>query len=95
MIIRTDTQIHIKAIESGAGSTRVKSVSSETTLKAKDLQMGGGSIVPYTGAYTFTPTTSTQTIEIDGKTASQDITINPIPSNYGLITWNGSTLTVS
>lgn len=50
---------------------------------------------PYTGAYSWTPTTNQQTISINGKTATDDIVIDPIPSNYGLITWNGSTLTVS
>lgn len=50
---------------------------------------------PFTGAYTYTPTQETQTIPIDGLKAIQDITIEPIPSNYGLITWNGSTITVS
>lgn len=49
----------------------------------------------YTGDYTFTPTQESQTIPIEGLTATQDITINPIPSNYGLITWDGATLTVS
>ena len=49
----------------------------------------------YKGAYTFTPSQQTQTIDIAGKQATQNITINPIPSNYGLITWNGATLTVS
>lgn len=50
---------------------------------------------PYKGPYQFTPTAYTQTVEIAEQIATQDITINPIPSNYGLITWNGSTLTVS
>ena len=49
----------------------------------------------YTGEYEFTPNTEEQTIEIQFKTAMQNITINPIPENYGLITWNGSSLTVS
>lgn len=49
----------------------------------------------YSGEYTITPTTTTQVIDIAGKTASQNITINPIPQNYGLITWNGSSITVS
>ena len=50
---------------------------------------------PYVGSYNFTPTTSQQIVQIANKTATQNITIDPIPSNYGLITWNGSTLTVS
>ena len=29
------------------------------------------------------------------KTMASDVTVNPIPSNYGLITWDGSVLTVS
>ncbi len=49
----------------------------------------------YTGSYEFTPSDTAQIISIMGMTATQDITIDPIPSNYGLITWNGSTLTVS
>ena len=49
----------------------------------------------YTGAYEFTPTQDIQTIQIANKKATADITINPIPSNYGLVTWNGSVLTVS
>lgn len=49
----------------------------------------------YGGSYEFTPTEDSQTIEISHKMAVADIVINPIPSNYGLITWNGSTLTVS
>lgn len=49
----------------------------------------------YEGSYEYTPTQETQIIPIEGLRAVQDITINPIPSNYGLITWNGATLTVS
>lgn len=49
----------------------------------------------YEGVYEYTPTTETQTVEIEGLKATENIIINPIPSNYGLITWNGSTLTVS
>lgn len=50
---------------------------------------------PYTGEYEFTPTSETQTIPTENKALAQNIIINPIPSNYGLITWDGSTLTVS
>lgn len=55
-----------------------------------------GGIVPtyYDGAYEFTPSSDTQTIPISGLMARTDITINPIPSNYGEIVWDGSILTV-
>ena len=49
----------------------------------------------YQGDYTVTPTNYTQTLPTAGLVMEQDVTINPIPSNYGLITWNGSFLTVS
>lgn len=49
----------------------------------------------YDGAYEVTPTQDTQTLVTDGKQMTGDVIIHPIPSNYGLITWNGSTLTVS
>lgn len=55
----------------------------------------GGGIEFYDGPYEFTPAQTEQTIQINGKTAVRDITINSIPNNYGLITWNGSVLTVS
>ena len=49
----------------------------------------------YEGAYVVTPTQQTQTLPTDGRYLRSDITINPIPSNYGLITYNGSVITVS
>ena len=66
------------------------------TIEAELISAGGGGeIVPYTGEYIYTPTRETQTVPIGGMKALQNITINPIPQNYGLITWNGSALTVS
>ncbi len=51
--------------------------------------------VYYDGDYIVTPSAETQVLQTQGLAMRQDITINPIPSNYGLITWNGSYLTVS
>lgn len=49
----------------------------------------------YDGPTEITPTQETQTLATAEKTVLENIVINPIPSNYGLITWNGSVLTVS
>lgn len=49
----------------------------------------------YDGPMEITPTQETQTLDTEMKSVLGDIVVNPIPSNYGLITWNGSTLTVS
>ena len=83
----------------------------ELTVEEYDLEVGddssydcdlGTAIIvnqivgdEYEGPYEFTPSDETQVVAINLKTATQDITINPIPNNYGRITWDGSVLTVS
>lgn len=49
----------------------------------------------YDGDYEVTPSQSAVVLTTVGKAMARNVTVNPIPSNYGLITWNGSTLTVS
>lgn len=49
----------------------------------------------FSGPYEVTPSDTEQVLETDSLYMTGNITINPIPSNYGLITWNGVTLTVS
>lgn len=49
----------------------------------------------YQGAYEVTPTEATQTLPTRGLMMTQDVKVKPIPNNYGLITWNGSVITVS
>ena len=49
---------------------------------------------PYTGDYVVTPSEETQTLETYNKRMTDNVTINPIPSNYGRIAWNGATLLV-
>lgn len=49
----------------------------------------------YHGAYSVTPSAEEQTLDVAGLLMEQNVTIAPIPQNYGLITWNGATLTVS
>ena len=50
---------------------------------------------PYEGEYNVTPTNAEQVLATDGKRMVGNVVVSPIPSNYGLITWNGATLTVS
>lgn len=50
---------------------------------------------PYTGDYEITPSSEAQTLITKNLRMTDNLIINPIPSNYGLITWNGSTITVS
>lgn len=52
-------------------------------------------VATYTGSYEVTPSAETQTLNVEGMRMSRPLTVNPIPSNYGLVTWNGAILTVS
>ena len=49
----------------------------------------------YSGQTDFTPTAERQIISTAGLIMDGDIYVEPIPSNYGLITWNGSFIRVS
>lgn len=67
----------------------VERLSGDLTIPAS------GSVPVYRGAYEFTPSQQEQVIQIDHKEALADIKINAIPKCYGLITYNGTTITVS
>ena len=49
----------------------------------------------YAGTTEITPSLETQVLDTAETIVLSNIVVNPIPSNYGLITWNGSVLTVS
>lgn len=49
----------------------------------------------YAGAYEVTPTDTAVVLNTADLMMMDNVTINRIPSNYGRIAWNGSTLTVS
>lgn len=51
--------------------------------------------VPYDGPYEVVPSGVAQVLGTDGKMMNGDLVVAPIPSNYGLVTWDGSVLTVS
>ena len=61
-----------------------------------NIVCGGARTFPsYTGDYTVTPSQETQILLTKNTRLTDNITVNPIPNNYGLITWNGSYITVS
>ena len=62
------------------------------TVRVESSTAGG---VPYDGPYEVTPTNEAQTLQTAGRTLAQDVTVGAIPSNYGLITYDGSIITVS
>lgn len=50
---------------------------------------------PYTGSYEITPSAETQILETRNLRMTDNITVNPIPSNYGLVEWDGSVMRIS
>lgn len=50
---------------------------------------------PYEGDYIVTPSREAQVLLCEGMRMTENVIVNPIPNNYGLITYNGFELTVS
>ena len=67
----------------------------ENVIRGNVYQMLPVFPAQYTGPTTITPGPITQTLATAELMVPVDIIIEPIPSNYGLITYNGSILTVS
>ena len=80
-------------------SVVVVSSSSSVDVESRPYSIGveTGSIsgAEYSGEYEVTPSMEEQVLPTTGKTLARDVVIGAIPSNYGLITWSGSVLTVS
>lgn len=85
MAIRLRIQENRVRLSVGQGST--------VRLKASE----GRPVYPsaYEGATEVTPSAEEQVLLTGGLFVTDHITVKPIPSNYGLITWDGSTITVS
>lgn len=70
-------------------------ISVEQSVSGVLTIVGDRSTPAYEGDYNVTPSDEAQVLETSGFRMTGDVTINPIPSNYGKISWNGSILTVS
>lgn len=68
---------------------------SEQSISLEVEQEGVGDYPNYTGAYTVTPTDEAQTLPSAFRVLTENITVEPIPSNYGKITWDGGTLIIT
>lgn len=60
---------------------------------SESFALGGGE--KYKGPTVVTPSREEQVLETKGFLLGDNIIVEPIPKNYGLISWNGVTLTVS
>lgn len=71
------------------------SLAAPSALGGGQVRQAGLSVEWYKGSYSVTPSSEAQILPTKLKVGSADIVVQPIPNNYGLITWNGSTITVS
>ena len=49
---------------------------------------------PYPGPYEVTPGEDEQVLDTEQKTLSGNLVVKPIPSNYGRIEWDGTSILV-
>ena len=89
-----ETEYFRASLEAEADFTGALEAGGTFTGHFESFQKGGDYDV-YTGAYSFTPSQEAQTVQISGKVALQNITVEAIPSYYGRITYNGSSIKVS
>ena len=61
----------------------------------KVLKVAEYDLPVYDGITEITPSQDTQILQTSNKALTRNIVVNPIPSNYGLVTWDGSRLTIS
>ena len=60
-----------------------------------EVNRGGQYFPEYEGPLLITPGAQAQTIPTQYRVLMRNIVVGPVPSNYGLITYNGRTITVS
>lgn len=65
------------------------------SVKAKNSYVIVGSFDPYMGEYHVTPSNVAQTLFTKGKGMTENVVIEPIPKNYGMIYYNGFELTIT
>ena len=83
-----------------SGNVKTSAISLQGNTKTSSFTLNGTFICGagqqrYEDSYIVTPTRYTQTLPTSNKLLTSDVIVNPIPPEYGLITWDGVVLTVS
>lgn len=82
-----------QVVEVTSGRSAVTARAPAYSVDVESGILTGGT--PYGGEYTVTPGEERQILPTGSKLMGQDMVIEPIPSNYGRITYNGTSITVS
>ena len=90
------TEIALNVRDGGVSARlRVDSNGVKVPVKAEQVRVVDSEpLPPYEGEYRVTPSEEEQVLATRGRKMIDNVTVEPIPSNYGRIVWNGSTLTV-
>lgn len=67
----------------------------EPVLISADVTVTHAQADYYEGEYSVIPQREEVTLSTKDKLLTDNVVVAPIPNNYGLITWDGSVLTVS
>lgn len=93
---RAETGVGRELQEIRQGEIHILGVSSGTVRPARvETAIVHFGVDPYEGPYEVTPGPEAQILRTKDLRMTGNVTVNPIPSNYGLITWDGSKLRVS
>lgn len=80
----------------GAGRPLTLRTSSDAAVSFSDhLEVYTTDLPDYDGPTVVVPSDSAQTLSTEGTALMSDIVVQPIPSNWGRISYDGSTITVS
>lgn len=91
---RSDTEINVNIDDSTLIETVVID-DGQVYVDVSEIYGSAGGHEYYRGDYEVTPSTETQVLQTQDMLMGENVVVHPIPSNYGLITWNGAVLTVS
>lgn len=94
VIIEEDKAVSVDVIEETSHVVITPQLPTEVSLRDCVVTPAGGYDI-YDGPLSITPSEEKQTLDTAHKALTGNIVVEPIPSNYGKISWDGSVLTVS
>lgn len=87
--------IHLRVDEGGPTTLQTASPPEVTFGADEYVRVMVTDYPDYAGAYEVTPSAQAQALPTAETVLYHDVVVAPIPSNYGLITWDGAIITVS
>ncbi len=82
--------LHVE--EAGGASLHIGAIGTASLEVGGEVY--GTEVPPYEGEYTVTPGEEQQTLPTAERLLRHDVVIEPIPSNYGRIEWDGTSILV-